>query len=301
MLVSTVGPFAKWGEPAVRGGDRRAGRLPRLHGRAGVHPPRARGARPAGGARRRGAADRPWATTTCRARSRARWRWRRPERGGRARRRRLLRAGRRARDAQPRHGGVDGRRRARADVRLPRRRACGRAAAAERVRSFRGGGARAAGASRSAAPSTSRCRPPIRGCGRSTCTSAGRAGRAQAVQLVGARDVAGHARARRARGAARRRRAAGRLAARARAGHDVRRDLVDRRRRPTTAPAGRWPRCTSAASTPTRSPAGFLAWAAAARRTRACAGAGAVGPVEAFGLEALERGCAEAGLERVRP
>ena len=47
--------------------------------------------------------------------------------------------------------------------------------------------------------------------------------------------------------------------------------------------------------------AGFLAWAASRAASAGVAGAGAVGPVEAFGLEALERGCAEAGLERARP
>ena len=46
--------------------------------------------------------------------------------------------------------------------------------------------------------------------------------------------------------------------------------------------------------------AGFLAWAASRAASAGVAGAGAVGPVEAFGLEALERGCAEAGLERAR-
>jgi short subunit dehydrogenase-like uncharacterized protein len=46
--------------------------------------------------------------------------------------------------------------------------------------------------------------------------------------------------------------------------------------------------------------ASFLAWAA--RRTLATGvdGAGALGPVRAFGLETLEAGCAEAGLTRVR-
>jgi short subunit dehydrogenase-like uncharacterized protein len=42
--------------------------------------------------------------------------------------------------------------------------------------------------------------------------------------------------------------------------------------------------------------AGFMAWAARQR----VAGAGALGPVEAFGLERLEEGCRLAGLERVR-
>ena len=42
--------------------------------------------------------------------------------------------------------------------------------------------------------------------------------------------------------------------------------------------------------------ASFLAWAARHRVT----GTGALGPVQAYGLEALERGAGEAGLERVR-
>ena len=45
--------------------------------------------------------------------------------------------------------------------------------------------------------------------------------------------------------------------------------------------------------------AGFLAWAAARAASAGVEGTGALGPVEAFGLETLERGCAEAGLERV--
>jgi short subunit dehydrogenase-like uncharacterized protein len=45
--------------------------------------------------------------------------------------------------------------------------------------------------------------------------------------------------------------------------------------------------------------AAFLAWAAQRARRDGIGAAGAVGPVEAFGLAALERGCAEAGLERV--
>jgi short subunit dehydrogenase-like uncharacterized protein len=46
--------------------------------------------------------------------------------------------------------------------------------------------------------------------------------------------------------------------------------------------------------------AGFLAWAARRAAGAGVAGTGALGPVEAFGLEELERGCAEAGLTRVR-
>src|SRR5688500_9386906 len=45
--------------------------------------------------------------------------------------------------------------------------------------------------------------------------------------------------------------------------------------------------------------ASFLAWAAARAASAGVSGTGALGPVEAFGLDALERGAAEAGLERV--
>jgi short subunit dehydrogenase-like uncharacterized protein len=45
--------------------------------------------------------------------------------------------------------------------------------------------------------------------------------------------------------------------------------------------------------------ANFLAWAARRAASEGVEGAGALGPVEAFGLETLERGAAEAGLERV--
>jgi hypothetical protein len=42
----------------------------------------------------------------------------------------------------------------------------------------------------------------------------------------------------------------------------------------------------------------FMAWAARAAAARRINGTGAIGPVEAFGLEELERGCAVAGLSR---
>lgn len=45
--------------------------------------------------------------------------------------------------------------------------------------------------------------------------------------------------------------------------------------------------------------AGFIAWAARRAAGRGIDGAGALGPVEAFGLDDLETGCAEAGLTRV--
>ena len=43
----------------------------------------------------------------------------------------------------------------------------------------------------------------------------------------------------------------------------------------------------------------FLAWAARAAAGGRVTGTGALGPLEAFGLDALERGCKLAGLERV--
>ena len=47
--------------------------------------------------------------------------------------------------------------------------------------------------------------------------------------------------------------------------------------------------------------AGFLAWAARRAAHADVEATGATGPLEAFGLEALERGCDEAGLRRVGP
>ena len=47
--------------------------------------------------------------------------------------------------------------------------------------------------------------------------------------------------------------------------------------------------------------AAFLAWAARRAATTGVEGVGAIGPVEAFGLDALRAGCEAAGLERVRP
>ena len=45
--------------------------------------------------------------------------------------------------------------------------------------------------------------------------------------------------------------------------------------------------------------ADFLAWAARRAAGAGVEGTGALGPVQAFGLEALEAGCSEAGLTRV--
>jgi hypothetical protein len=47
--------------------------------------------------------------------------------------------------------------------------------------------------------------------------------------------------------------------------------------------------------------AGILAWAARRAAAGGVNGTGALGPVQAFGLAALEEGCREAGLERVTP
>jgi short subunit dehydrogenase-like uncharacterized protein len=45
--------------------------------------------------------------------------------------------------------------------------------------------------------------------------------------------------------------------------------------------------------------AGIIAWAARRAAAQGVGGTGALGPVQAFGLRALEEGCREAGLERV--
>ena len=42
----------------------------------------------------------------------------------------------------------------------------------------------------------------------------------------------------------------------------------------------------------------MLAWGASHAAAEGLAGAGALGPAEAFGLDRLEAGCAEAGIER---
>lgn len=54
-----------------------------------------------------------------------------------------------------------------------------------------------------------------------------------------------------------------------------------------------------AGSDPYSFTADFIAWAASAAAASRPEGAGAVGPVEAFGLAELERGCAAAGIKRV--
>ena len=45
--------------------------------------------------------------------------------------------------------------------------------------------------------------------------------------------------------------------------------------------------------------AAFLAWGAETAAGGGLQGTGALGPVDGFGLDALEAGCAEAGIARV--
>ncbi len=171
VLLSTVGPFKRWGEPAVAAAIAAGGDLRRLDRRAGVHPARVRRPRRARAARRCGAAPRPRLRLRAgRARGRAR------ARGGRRRggpgRRRLLRARRRRRVAEPRHQGLAGRRRARSRLRLPRR--------ADRHRPLRRAGPLVRGPRQGPPGDLGRRRGALRapgrvsrGCARSTSTSAG--------------------------------------------------------------------------------------------------------------------------------
>ena len=80
VLVTTVGPFARWGAPGRRGrlDGRRA--LHRLDRRAGVHPRGVRALRPRRRAVRRRDAHRVRDTTGCPATSPAGWRWSAPAR-----------------------------------------------------------------------------------------------------------------------------------------------------------------------------------------------------------------------------
>ena len=75
--------------------------------------------------------------------------------------------------------------------------------------------------------------------------------------------------------------------------------------RSTTVVAGRWTpgatasrRCASRAATPTSFTARMLAWAAEQVAGGALRGAGALGPVDAFGLDLAEAGTAESGIAR---
>ena len=85
-------------------------------------------------------------------------------------------------------------------------------------------------------------------------------------------------------------------ARRPRGGHDARRCAPGSPPRPTTAPVASSSEVHLAGVDGYEFTRGFLAWAA----QQPVSGAGALGPVEAYGLERLEQGAREAGLERVR-
>ena len=177
---------------------------------------------------------------------------------------------------------------------LPRRRAAagahGRARAL--VHGPRQGSARRC---RSAAPSTSRCRTRIRGCARSTSTSAGSAALTRPMQAA---SLAGSL-AMRMPGVRSVMKAAGDQVAGVGAGPEpgsgiswIVAEAYDAGGSPAVRGAplrrralrvhGRLPRLGGAP-----------------RRREGVDGTGALGPVQAFGLEALEAGCAAAGLRRV--
>ena len=303
VLLSTVGPFARWGEPAVRAAI--AARAVYIDSTG--EPPFIRRVFDEFGAPARRARRHAAARDGLRLRARRRWPARsRCEDAGerrRARRRRLLRA---------------------------RRRPAGAAAAGPRasLSRRRAGAARsrtAAGASgpcaRPSACATSRCagksRPAISVGGvehftlpaayprlREVNVYLGWFGRALARdldRLAGERGARPRSRGVRERA---RRAAASRLAGMGgpgpapgtTPGHRV----LHRRARPTTRTASSSPRSTVAGADAYDFTAGCLAWAARPRRrTTACAATGAAGPLEAFGLEALQAGCSEAGLARV--
>ena len=173
MLISTVGPFAKYGAVAVRAAIAAGADLPGLDGRARfirrVFEQFDGPAAAKSGAALLTAQGFDWVPGALAGRAGAGGR-----RAGRGpRRRRLLRP---RRVGQRRDQGVPGRRDARPRLRLPRRAHRHRARRRARARASSDAGT---GASPPAAPSTSRCRPRIRGCARSTPTSAGRPARAR--------------------------------------------------------------------------------------------------------------------------
>ena len=245
------------------------------------------------------AADRDGLRLRARARWRARWRSRRP--GEAAVRvdvgyyalgdddRRAVSRGTRASLV----GRLAGR-----EPRVPRRRAAQRArrpSACARSRSR----ARSAPRCRSAAPSTSAlpaAYPQLRGGQRlPRLVRAVRARRCRPARSSARspRGVPG-----RARGADVRRRAAG-GAGRGRP-TPARRRAASRGspRRRSTAPARQLAEVHLSGGNWYAFTADFIAWAARAAAGGRVKGTGALGPVEAFGLEELERGCAAAGLSR---
>ena len=297
VLLSTVGPFKRWGEPAVRAAIARRRRLHRLDRRAAVHPARVRRVRRAGPRARAPRCSPRWATTSSRARSRARSRSRRPAptrcastsattrwAAGRSR----SRAGPRPRSPASRPTARS--RTAAAGVQPVR--------SAERVRDFTVRGKDRPGISvggvehftlpaRVPAPARGQRLPRLvrPGCrARSQASSAARARASCAIP-----GVRGLARARAARSSPA-------WAVRAPRRGPRRAPTPTSRRSPTTTTGAALAEVHVAGADAYDFTARFLAWAARRAADQGVAATGAVGPLEAFGLEALEAGCAEAGL-----
>ena len=74
--------------------------------------------------------------------------------------------------------------------------------------------------------------------------------------------------------------------------------LADRRRSRPTPTARRWRPCACEGVNPYDFTAGMLAWGAMRAADGGLLGSGALGPVDAFGLDELERGAAQAGVQR---
>ena len=299
VLLSTVGPFARWGAPAVEAAIDAGAHYLRLDRRAAVHPARsssAGAAAPDAGV----ACSRRWATTGCRATWPGRWRCATAGDAAPRGRDRLL--PRRAAAGAAMSGGT---RASAAGVllepafALPRRPAGHRAR--RRARAVASpSAARRARRSRSGPPSTSRSPgrfPSLRDVDVYSAGSAARrtrCGRCRSARrwwrrCPGAREVLGARRS----AASSRAPAAGptRRPGRARARwSSPRRSDAGGRRAGDRGPGGRQPLRLHRrdARVGARTP-----W-----RPGRVAGTGALGPVEAFGLDALEEGARSAGLAR---
>ena len=300
VLLSTVGPFLRWGEPALRAAIAAGGDLRRLDRRAAVHPARVRRVR----RRARAAPARPCCTAMgydfvpgcARRRARARGRRARPRCASTSATTRSAAGRRRSAAARALAGGIALEPR----VRLPRRPRAdgplGRARA--RLRRPRPPAAGDLGRRRRALHAPARLPAPARG---QRLPRLVRAACRAPIQLSSRASAAltrdpRHA----ARAGGRRRRSSPASAGAGPApgttpGHRVVRRRRRLRRRRRAARRGRaWP-----APTPTTSPRASSRGPRAAPRARASHATGAAGPLEAFGLDALQAGCAEAGLERV--
>ncbi len=120
VMVSTVGPFRRWGAAAIEAAIEAGCALHRLDRRAAVHPPRLRRVGPPRRARRRPVADRARLRLGARQPRRGPGA-RRGRRGGPEGRDRLLHHRQRDGRDERRHDGFDGRRDAGARVRVPGR------------------------------------------------------------------------------------------------------------------------------------------------------------------------------------